>query len=206
MKPPTHNSLHEVFPLFLTPLWIIQPITWLSSQSLVPDCDMLWALKTANAGLEWHVWVCECVQIFMWTLMKHVISLIMIFGEQGIMSSCWESRMLACCNIFTGANWFVFYTSLYFKCNFAILWLFVYPSFFSEMLESSNLVTFNGLANSSSYDTFLLDEERGRLLVGAEDYIFSFDLVNINRDVKQVELFLSEVWLYLCVRVKHTQV
>lgn len=55
-----------------------------------------------------------------------------------------------------------------------------------EMLESSNLVTFNGLANSSSYDAFLLDEERGRLLVGAEDHIFSFDLVNINRDHKQV--------------------
>lgn len=56
------------------------------------------------------------------------------------------------------------------------------------MLESSNLVTFDGLANSSSYDTLLLDEERGRLLVGAEDHLFSFDLVNINRDKKQVRL------------------
>uniref|UniRef100_A0A8C6U5S3 Sema domain, immunoglobulin domain (Ig), short basic domain, secreted, (semaphorin) 3Aa n=2 Tax=Neogobius melanostomus TaxID=47308 RepID=A0A8C6U5S3_9GOBI len=55
-----------------------------------------------------------------------------------------------------------------------------------EMLESSNLVTFNGLANSSSYDAFLLDEERGRLLVGAEDHIFSFDLVNINRDHRMI--------------------
>lgn len=55
-----------------------------------------------------------------------------------------------------------------------------------EMLESSNLITFHGLANSSGYDTFLLDEERGRLLVGAEDHIFAFDLVNINRDHKQV--------------------
>ncbi|KAM8739824.1 semaphorin-3aa isoform 1-T1 [Acanthopagrus schlegelii] len=57
---------------------------------------------------------------------------------------------------------------------------------YKEMLESSNLVTFNGLANSSSYDAFLLDEERGRLLVGAEDHLFSFDLVNINRDMKQI--------------------
>uniref|UniRef100_A0AAR2IRU2 Uncharacterized protein n=1 Tax=Pygocentrus nattereri TaxID=42514 RepID=A0AAR2IRU2_PYGNA len=56
----------------------------------------------------------------------------------------------------------------------------------SEMLESSNLVTFTGLVNSSGYDTFLMDEERGRLLVGAEDHVFSFDLVNINRDVKQI--------------------
>uniref|UniRef100_A0A3B4A5H1 Sema domain, immunoglobulin domain (Ig), short basic domain, secreted, (semaphorin) 3Aa n=1 Tax=Periophthalmus magnuspinnatus TaxID=409849 RepID=A0A3B4A5H1_9GOBI len=55
-----------------------------------------------------------------------------------------------------------------------------------KMLESSNLVTFNGLANSSSYDAFLLDEERGRLLVGAEDHIFSFDLVNINRDHRMI--------------------
>ncbi|TRY94373.1 hypothetical protein DNTS_018399 [Danionella cerebrum] len=54
------------------------------------------------------------------------------------------------------------------------------------MLESSNLVTFTGLANSSGYDTFLMDEERGRLLVGAEDHVLSFDLVNINRDVKQI--------------------
>ena len=60
------------------------------------------------------------------------------------------------------------------------------PPSFPEMLESSNLGTFNGLANSSSYDAFLLDEERGRLLVGAEDHIFSFDLININRDQKQV--------------------
>uniref|UniRef100_A0AAQ5ZS03 Sema domain-containing protein n=1 Tax=Amphiprion ocellaris TaxID=80972 RepID=A0AAQ5ZS03_AMPOC len=55
-----------------------------------------------------------------------------------------------------------------------------------EMLDTSNLITFNGLANSSSYDAFLLDEERGRLLVGAEDHIFSFDLVNINRDHKMI--------------------
>uniref|UniRef100_A0A3Q3VUD2 Sema domain, immunoglobulin domain (Ig), short basic domain, secreted, (semaphorin) 3Aa n=1 Tax=Mola mola TaxID=94237 RepID=A0A3Q3VUD2_MOLML len=60
------------------------------------------------------------------------------------------------------------------------------PPSLPEMLESSNLGTFNGLANSSSYDAFLLDEERGRLLVGAEDHIFSFDLVNINRDQKQI--------------------
>lgn len=60
------------------------------------------------------------------------------------------------------------------------------PLLLPEMLESSNLITFNGLANSSSYDAFLLDEERGRLLVGAEDHIFSFDLVNLNRDQKQV--------------------
>ncbi|XP_062402995.1 semaphorin-3ab isoform X2 [Sardina pilchardus] len=50
---------------------------------------------------------------------------------------------------------------------------------YKEMLESNNLVTFNGLANSSAYHTFLLDEERGRLFVGAKDHILSFDLVDI---------------------------
>lgn len=69
-----------------------------------------------------------------------------------------------------------------------LLWLVDLCAFFclSEMLESGNLLTFTGFANSSGYDTFLLDEERWRLLVGAEDHIFSFDLVNINRDLKQV--------------------
>uniref|UniRef100_A0A8C2IHR9 Sema domain, immunoglobulin domain (Ig), short basic domain, secreted, (semaphorin) 3Aa n=1 Tax=Cyprinus carpio TaxID=7962 RepID=A0A8C2IHR9_CYPCA len=67
-----------------------------------------------------------------------------------------------------------------------LMFAFVLLFCLSEMLESSNLVTFTGLANSSGYDTFLMDEERGRLLVGAEDHVFSFDLVNINRDVKQI--------------------
>uniref|UniRef100_A0A2K6EZA3 Semaphorin 3A n=1 Tax=Propithecus coquereli TaxID=379532 RepID=A0A2K6EZA3_PROCO len=50
---------------------------------------------------------------------------------------------------------------------------------YKEMLESNNVITFNGLANSSNYHTFLLDEERSRLYVGAKDHIFSFNLVNI---------------------------
>lgn len=60
------------------------------------------------------------------------------------------------------------------------------------MVESSNLITFTGLTNSSGYDTFLLDEERGRLLVGAEDHVFSFDLVNLNREHKQVRVLLFD--------------
>ncbi|KAJ8261966.1 hypothetical protein GJAV_G00160540 [Gymnothorax javanicus] len=50
---------------------------------------------------------------------------------------------------------------------------------YKEMLETNNLITFNGLANSSSYHTFLLDEEKGRLLVGAKDHIFSLNLLDI---------------------------
>lgn len=55
------------------------------------------------------------------------------------------------------------------------------------MLESNNLVTFEGLANSSAYHTFLLDEEKGRLVVGAKDHIFSFNLLNISKDYAQVK-------------------
>uniref|UniRef100_A0AAY4EBT8 Uncharacterized protein n=1 Tax=Denticeps clupeoides TaxID=299321 RepID=A0AAY4EBT8_9TELE len=77
---------------------------------------------------------------------------------------------------FSEVNWSAFLSTL----------CFVVCQAFHTTLDVNNLVTFNGLSNSSSYDTFLLDEERGRLLVGAEDYIFSFDLVNINRDLKQI--------------------
>uniref|UniRef100_A0A8C7HSK5 Sema domain, immunoglobulin domain (Ig), short basic domain, secreted, (semaphorin) 3Ab n=1 Tax=Oncorhynchus kisutch TaxID=8019 RepID=A0A8C7HSK5_ONCKI len=56
----------------------------------------------------------------------------------------------------------------------------------AEMLESNNLVTFEGQVNSSAYHTFLLDEEKGRLVVGAKDHIFSFNLVNISRDMAQI--------------------
>uniref|UniRef100_A0AAY4BSF8 Uncharacterized protein n=1 Tax=Denticeps clupeoides TaxID=299321 RepID=A0AAY4BSF8_9TELE len=54
------------------------------------------------------------------------------------------------------------------------------------MLDSNNLATFTGLANSSAYHTFLLDEEKGRLYVGAKDHIFSFDLVDINLDFQLI--------------------
>lgn len=54
------------------------------------------------------------------------------------------------------------------------------------MLESNNLFTFNGLANSSAYHTFLLDEEKGRLFVGAKDHLLSFNLIDINMDQQLV--------------------
>uniref|UniRef100_A0AAZ3RCF0 Uncharacterized protein n=1 Tax=Oncorhynchus tshawytscha TaxID=74940 RepID=A0AAZ3RCF0_ONCTS len=72
------------------------------------------------------------------------------------------------------------------KSELPELKFFICLCHFTKMVESSNLITFNGLTNSSGYDTFLLDEERGRLLVGAEDHVFSFDLVNLNREHKQI--------------------
>lgn len=67
------------------------------------------------------------------------------------------------------------------------------------MFESNNIVTFNGLDNSSSYQTFLLDEERSQLYVGAKDHIFSFNLVNIKEYRKVMSNILSffKVTFYL---------
>uniref|UniRef100_A0A671SRM4 Semaphorin-3ab n=1 Tax=Sinocyclocheilus anshuiensis TaxID=1608454 RepID=A0A671SRM4_9TELE len=61
--------------------------------------------------------------------------------------------------------------------------MFIFPT---EMLESNNLLTFNGLANSSAYHSFLLDEERGRLFVGAKDHVLSFNLVDINLEMQLI--------------------
>ncbi|XP_054632944.1 semaphorin-3ab [Dunckerocampus dactyliophorus] len=62
---------------------------------------------------------------------------------------------------------------------------------YKDMLESNNLVTFEGLVNSSSYHTLLLDEEKGRLVVGAKDHIFSFNLLNISKDIVQIPWLAS---------------
>ncbi|XP_078275534.1 semaphorin-3A-like isoform X2 [Rhinoraja longicauda] len=51
------------------------------------------------------------------------------------------------------------------------------------MMELNNIVTLTGIANSSSYQTLLLDEERGRLFVGAKDHILSLSLIDVTQDV-----------------------
>ncbi|XP_055509483.1 semaphorin-3ab [Leucoraja erinacea] len=59
---------------------------------------------------------------------------------------------------------------------------------YKEMMELNNIVTFPGIANSSSYQTLLLDEERSRLFVGAKDLILSLSLIDVTQDV------LTIVW------------
>lgn len=63
------------------------------------------------------------------------------------------------------------------------------------MVDSNSLITFNGLANSSNYNTFVLDEERGRLYVGAKDHIFSFNVANIKEFQK---VFIPNSACLLC--------
>uniref|UniRef100_A0A673GZ88 Sema domain-containing protein n=1 Tax=Sinocyclocheilus rhinocerous TaxID=307959 RepID=A0A673GZ88_9TELE len=92
---------------------------------------------------------------------------------------------------------------IHYKCVSLSIWVLMFLSAFevcrrptksnilcslfpTEMLESNNLLTFNGLANSSAYHSFLLDEERGRLFVGAKDHVLSFNLVDINLDMQLI--------------------
>lgn len=68
------------------------------------------------------------------------------------------------------------------------------------MLESKNLETFEGLSNSSAYHTLFLDEEKGRLVVGAKDHILSFNLLNISKGYAQVKLrILISICLSYCL-------
>uniref|UniRef100_A0A8D2L363 Semaphorin 3A n=1 Tax=Varanus komodoensis TaxID=61221 RepID=A0A8D2L363_VARKO len=78
---------------------------------------------------------------------------------------------------------FIFVRNQVFVHQINLKFLVFHPA---EMYESNNIVTFHGLANSSSYHTFLLDEERSKLYVGAKDHIFSFNLVNIKEYQKIV--------------------
>ncbi|XP_069766106.1 semaphorin-3ab [Narcine bancroftii] len=57
---------------------------------------------------------------------------------------------------------------------------------YKDMMELNNIITFGGIANSSSYQTFLLDEERSRLFVGAKDHIFSLNLIDVTKDVLKI--------------------
>uniref|UniRef100_A0A8C1VL96 Sema domain, immunoglobulin domain (Ig), short basic domain, secreted, (semaphorin) 3Ab n=1 Tax=Cyprinus carpio TaxID=7962 RepID=A0A8C1VL96_CYPCA len=76
----------------------------------------------------------------------------------------------------------------------------------TKLLHSNNLHTFNGLPNSSAYHTFLLDEEKGRLFVGAKDHVLSFNLVDINldMDLKECSNFIkvlqpfNQTHVYVC--------
>lgn len=65
-----------------------------------------------------------------------------------------------------------------FMWNFILIFNVLFR-YFVEMLDFNNVIIFNGLVNSFSYYIFFLDEERSRLYVGAKDYIFLFNLVNI---------------------------
>lgn len=58
----------------------------------------------------------------------------------------------------------------------------------TDLLLSNSCVPFLGSAEGLDFRTVLLDEERGRLLLGAKDHIFLLSLVDLNKNVKKVSL------------------
>lgn len=68
------------------------------------------------------------------------------------------------------------------------------PSLFTDLLLSNSCTPFLGSSEGLDFQTLLLDEERGRLLLGVKDHIFLLSLVDLNKSVKKVSLFLYS-WL-----------
>lgn len=62
----------------------------------------------------------------------------------------------------------------------------------TDLLLSNSCIPFLGSTEGLDFRTLLLDEERGRLLVGAKDHIFLLNLVDLNKNVKKVSLFSTE--------------
>lgn len=66
-----------------------------------------------------------------------------------------------------------------------------FPSFdFSiDLLLSNTCIPFLGSSEGLDFQTLLLDEERGILLLGAKDHVFLLSLVDLNKNFKKVSLF-----------------
>lgn len=64
------------------------------------------------------------------------------------------------------------------------------PSFdFSiDLLLSNTCIPFLGSSEGLDFQTLLLDEERGILLLGAKDHVFLLNLVDLNKNFKKVSL------------------
>uniref|UniRef100_A0A452GWZ4 Sema domain-containing protein n=1 Tax=Gopherus agassizii TaxID=38772 RepID=A0A452GWZ4_9SAUR len=57
---------------------------------------------------------------------------------------------------------------------------------YKDLLLSNSCIPFLGSAEGFDFRTLLLDEERGRLLIGAKDHIFLLSLVDLNKNVKKI--------------------
>ena len=81
----------------------------------------------------------------------------------------------------------------FFSYTSFVLRLFpLFPSFdFSiDLLLSNTCIPFLGSSEGLDFQTLLLDEERGILLLGAKDHIFLLSLIDLNKNFKKVSLFV----------------
>ncbi|TSK38443.1 Semaphorin-3D [Bagarius yarrelli] len=58
---------------------------------------------------------------------------------------------------------------------------------YKELIHSGSLVPFVGSGEGMQFQTFLLDEEKSRLLLGAKDHIYLLDPDNINKTPRKTE-------------------
>ncbi|XP_077014474.1 semaphorin-3D-like [Tamandua tetradactyla] len=58
---------------------------------------------------------------------------------------------------------------------------------YKDLFLSNSCVPFMGSAEGLDFQTLLLDEERGKLLLGAKDHIFLLSLVDLNKNFKKTE-------------------
>uniref|UniRef100_A0A8C5RG18 Sema domain-containing protein n=1 Tax=Laticauda laticaudata TaxID=8630 RepID=A0A8C5RG18_LATLA len=57
---------------------------------------------------------------------------------------------------------------------------------YKDLLLSNSCIPFLGSAEGLDFQTLLLDEERGHLLLGAKDHIFLLSLVDLNKNGKKI--------------------
>uniref|UniRef100_W5K057 Sema domain, immunoglobulin domain (Ig), short basic domain, secreted, (semaphorin) 3D n=1 Tax=Astyanax mexicanus TaxID=7994 RepID=W5K057_ASTMX len=62
-----------------------------------------------------------------------------------------------------------------------------HKNFLDFLLHSGSVVPFVGSSDGMQFQTFLLDEERSRLLLGAKDHIYLLDPDNINKHPRKTE-------------------
>ncbi|KAJ7422414.1 Semaphorin-3D [Pitangus sulphuratus] len=68
----------------------------------------------------------------------------------------------------------------------------------SDLLLSNSCIPFLGSTEGLDFRTLLLDEERGRLLIGAKDHIFQLNLVDLNKNVKKIYWPAAKEKVELC--------
>ncbi|KAI6078881.1 Semaphorin-3D isoform X2 [Aix galericulata] len=67
-----------------------------------------------------------------------------------------------------------------------------------DLLLSNSCIPFLGSTEGLDFRTLLLDEERGRLLIGAKDHIFLLNLVDLNKNVKKIYWPAAKEKVELC--------
>ncbi|KAK2495145.1 hypothetical protein MC885_011520, partial [Smutsia gigantea] len=69
---------------------------------------------------------------------------------------------------------------------------------YKDLLLSNSCIPFLGSSEGLDFQTILLDEERGRLLLGAKDHIFLLSLLDLNKNFKKIYWPAAKERVELC--------